>query len=78
MENRFSGAATPYASRGETKKVADLFGKLGVIVCKLRLHSGFNIKKFLRLEAIKVVCGACDYSAHGIGAGASVVERGQA
>ena len=32
---------------GETEKVAELFGKLRVIVCKLRLHSRFNIKKFL-------------------------------
>ena len=78
MEKLFFGAATPYASRGETEKVADLFEKLRVIVCKFRLHSRFNIKKFLRLEAMKVVRRAGDYSAHGIGAGASVQERGQA
>src|SRR5260370_3568788 len=32
---------------GETEEVAELFGKLRVIVCKLWLHSRFNIKKFL-------------------------------
>jgi hypothetical protein len=48
--NYFFGAATPYASMGETEKGADLFEKLRVIVCKLRLHSRFNIKKFLRVD----------------------------
>lgn len=32
--------------KGETEKVADLFGRLRVIVRKLRLHARFNIKKF--------------------------------
>ena len=74
----FFGAATPYASRGETEKVADLFGKLRVIVCKLRLHSGFNIKKFLMLAVIKAGRRARGYSAGGIGARLRVVKRGQA
>lgn len=32
--------------KGETEKVADLFGRLRVIVRKLGLHARFNIKKF--------------------------------
>jgi hypothetical protein len=74
----FSELPLRTASRGETKKVADLFGKLRVIVCKLRLHSGFNIKKFLRLAVIKAGQRARGYSAGGIGAKARGSERGQA
>jgi hypothetical protein len=54
----FFGDAAQRASWGETEKVADLFGNLRVIVCKLRLHARFNIKKFLRMAVRKVAaCG---------------------
>jgi hypothetical protein len=39
--------AVYFASSGETRKVAALFGDLLVIVCKSGLRAGINIKKFL-------------------------------
>jgi hypothetical protein len=74
----FFGVAAQRASMGETEKVAGLFEKLRVIVCKLRLHSGFNIKKILMLAVTKVARRAGDYSAAGIAGRAGMVKRGEA
>jgi len=55
-DQRILRSAVCFASSGETKKVAALFGDLRVIVCKSGLRAGINIKKFL--TALSKITGA--------------------